>query len=148
MKLESDALNGRRTGKGRRQQQPGDSAHFPDDPVSAPSLVDLLAGAIQRDGKGGLNHKFRGKAVRLLVGSSLPDAALSDVISAAVFSIAGTEGCAPHKPRERKSVVNLPGRSSSSRAKQLKEMRTRKEWRTQGNESSPGPFSRRSPPPE
>ena len=94
MKLESDALNGRRTGKGRHQQQQGDSARFPDDLVSAPSLVDLLAGPIQRDGKGGLNHKFRGKAARPLVGSSIPDAAASDVISAAVFSLAGTEGCA------------------------------------------------------
>ena len=127
MKLERDTLNGRRTGKGRRRQQEGGSAHFPDDLVSASSLVDLLAETIQRGGKGGLNNMFRGKAVRLLVGSSMPDAALSAVISAAVFSIAGTEGCASHMPAERKSLVNLFGMSSPFRARQPKEMRARKD---------------------
>ena len=57
----------------------------------------------------------------------MPDPALSNVISAAVFSIAGTEGCASHEPPERKSVVNLSGRSSAFRAKELKEMRARKD---------------------
>ena len=127
MKLERDTLNGRRTGKDRHRQQEGDSAHFPDDVVSASSLVDLLAETIQRDGKGVLNHTFRGKAVRLLVGSSVPDAAVSAVISAAVFSIAGTEGCASHMPAERKSAVNLVGRPSPFRVKQPEEMRARRD---------------------
>ena len=127
MKLERDTLNGRKTVKGRRQQPGGGSALFPDDLVSATSLVDLLAETIQRDGKGGLNHMFRGKAERLLVGSSLPDAALSDVISAAVFSIPGTEGCASHMPAERQSPVNLFGMSPPFWARQPKEMRARKD---------------------
>ena len=127
MKLESDAFNGRRTGEGPHQQQQGNSAHFPDDLVTTPPPVDLLAGPIQRDGKGGLNHKFRGKAARLLVGSGMPDAALSDAFSAAVFSLAGTEGCASQRPPKRKSVVNLSGRSSLFRAKRLKGMRARKD---------------------
>ena len=127
MKLERDTLNGRKTVKGRHQQQEGDSALFPDDLVPASSLVDLLAETIQRDGKGGLNHMFRGIAERLLVGSSLPDAALSAVISAAVFSIPGTEGCASHMPTEGQSPVNLFGMSSPFQVRQPKEMRAHKD---------------------
>ena len=127
MKLERDTLNGRRTGKDRRRQKGGGSAHFPDDLVSASSLVDLFAETIRRGGKGELNNMFRDKAVRLLVGSSLPDAALSAVMSAAVFRIAGTEGCASHMPAERKSLVNLFGRSPPPRVKQPKEMRDHKD---------------------
>ena len=49
------------------------------------------------------------------------------MISAAVFSITGTEGYASHMPAEKKSLVNLFGRSSPFRVKQPREMRARKD---------------------
>ena len=68
MKPERGTLDGRKTDEDRHPQQGGGFAQFPGDLVPVPSLVNLLVETIQRDGKGGLNHKFRGKAVRLLVG--------------------------------------------------------------------------------
>ena len=138
MKLERDILDGRKTEEGRRPQHGGGFAQFPDDLVSVPLLVNLLVETIQRDGKGGLNHKFRGKAVRLLVGmmncarvfngGGPLDGAFSDVVSAAVFSIAGTEGCSLHKPAGSTSLVNISGRLSPFRVKRLKEMSAHKDF--------------------
>ena len=71
---------------------------------------------------------FQCKAEKLLVGATncarifdggSPDGAFSDGVSAAVFSVAGTEGCSPHKPSASTSLVNISGRSPPFRVKRL-----------------------------